>query len=326
MKDEGGKPMKTPIPNESVLLPSAFNLLPSLRLAARRLAAGVPPGAHGSRRVGPSREFSQARPYQPGDDPRHIDWRLFARSDRYYLRESEVETAVPVRLILDATASMRHADTAGPGAGVSRFALARVLAATLATLATAAGDPVSLLAVTDGRVVATGRPGGGRGGEPLERVLRALIALEPAGRWPADARALAVGLGVGNPAAGRGLAVVLSDGHEQASEIRAALAPLRAAGHEVLFLQILGRDEAEFPRHGTVRFEDRETGDAIETDADAARAAFLAGQERERAGWRRWAESSGGQRSAYAAFRTDEPAERPLRTFLRWRMNPSAFR
>lgn len=303
---------------EANSLPALLAATRGLRLAARQLAAGLLPGAQAGRRVGPSREFSQARPYQPGDDPRHIDWRLFARSDRYFLRESELETAVPVRLILDATASMAHADR--------RFDLARVLAAALATLAHASGDPVGLLAVTDGRVVATSNPT--RSAEPLERVLRALAALEPGGRWPADAHALAAALGA-DLRRSRGLAVVLSDGHEQDGEIRAALTPLRAAGHEVLFLQLLGRDETEFPFHGTVRFVDRETGAAVETDADAARAAYLAGQERERADWRRWAGAGGGggghdPRSAYAAFRADEPAERVLRTYLRWR-NRSVF-
>ena len=97
-----------------VLDPRLLAATRGLTLAARRLAAGVLPGLHASRQAGLAREFSQYRAYQPGDDPRHVDWKLFARSDRYYVRESEVETALTVRVLLDATASMRHADTTGP--------------------------------------------------------------------------------------------------------------------------------------------------------------------------------------------------------------------
>ena len=299
-------------------LPTVLAATRGLRLAARQLVAGLLPGAQESRRVGSSHEFSQARPYQPGDDPRRIDWRLFARSDRYFLRESELETAVSVRLVLDATASMRHADVAGPGAGVRKFDLARVLAAALATLAHTAGDPIGLLAVGDGRVVADVAPN--RRGEPLERVLRTLAALEPAGGWPADARALAASLNVGGGHPNRALVVVLTDGHEHpAGEIRAALAPLRARHHETLLFQLVGRDEVEWPFHGPVRGEDWETGAVVETDADAARAAYLAGQEELRAAWQRWA-AEGGDHLTYARFRTDEPAERVLRAYLRRRV------
>ena len=101
----------------TVLDPRLLAATRGLSLAARHLAAGLLPGLHTSRRTGLAREFSQYRPYQPGDDPRHVDWKLFARSDRYFVRESEVETALVVRVVLDATASMRQTDTTGPGVG-----------------------------------------------------------------------------------------------------------------------------------------------------------------------------------------------------------------
>ncbi len=116
----------------------------------------------------------------------------------------------------------------------------------------------------------------------------------------------------------REIVVVISDLHEHAEEIRAALAPLRARRHELLLLHLVGRDEVDFPFHGAVRFEDWETGAAVETDADAARAAWVEGQERRVREWRRaW---EGGGRFDYARFRLDEPLDRALRAYLLQRM------
>ncbi|MEJ7662800.1 MAG: DUF58 domain-containing protein [Hymenobacter sp.] len=89
-------------------------------------------------------EFSQYRPYQPGDDLRRLDWRLAARSDRYYLRESEVDTSLVVNLVLDASASMNHRDDNG----LTKLDYARLLLAALAYLAQKQGDAVGLTILT----------------------------------------------------------------------------------------------------------------------------------------------------------------------------------
>ena len=300
----------------TVLDPHLLAATRGLALAARQLAAGVLPGLHPSRQPGLAREFAQYRAYQPGDEPRHIDWKLYARSDRYFVRESEIETAITVRVILDATASMRQADTAGPGVGVRKFDAARLLAAALAYLAQAQGDLIGLHAVGGTLGVVSVPPGSQR--QPFERVVRTLEQLEPAGRWPLDGRPLAAALTAGTrSSAGQGtreIVVVLTDGHENGAEIREALAPLRARRHELVFWHLLGRDEVDFPFHGPVRFEDLETGASLETDADAAREAFLAGQEAHLREWRRAWEGDG--RFEYARFRLDEPLDRALRFYL----------
>ena len=299
----------------SVLDPHLLAATRGLTLAARQLVAGVLPGLHNSRQPGMAREFAQYRAYQPGDEPRHIDWKLLARSDRYFVRESEIETAVTVRLVLDATASMQHADTTGPGAGLRKFDAARLLAAALAYLTQAQGDLIGLHAVSGAGVVSV-PPGIQR--QPFERVVRTLERIEPAGRWPADPRPLVAALTAGTrTAAGpetREIVVVLTDGHEHGEEIRAALAPLRARRHELLLFHLVGRDEIDFPFHGPVRFEDLETGATLETDADAARAAWVAGQDEHTREWRRaWA---GDGRFDYARFWLDEPLVRALRFYL----------
>ena len=286
-----------------------------LSLAARQLAAGTLTGLHASRRTGLAREFSQYRAYQPGDDPRHVDWKLYARSDRFFVRESDVETAITVRLILDATASMRSADTTGTQTDKRKFDSARLLAAAFAYLAQTQGDQIGLHVVADCKVVSVA-PGQQR--QPFERIIRTLERLEPAGRWPADPRLFHTALLAGSrPAADaqtREIVVVLTDGHEHGEEIRASLAPLRARRYELLLLHLVGRDEIDFPFQGPLRFEDLETGALLETDAETARGAFLAGQEAHLSEWRRAWEGDG--RFRYARFRTDEPLDLALRSYL----------
>ena len=304
----------------AILDPKLLAATRGLTLAARGLVAGLLPGLHASRQPGMAREFAQYRAYQPGDEPRHIDWKLYARSDRYFVRESEIETAITVRLILDATASMQHADAANPS--LNKFDLARVLAAALTLLAAAQGDQVGLHVVGDGGGVVSVLPGQHR--QPTERILRTLENSHAAGPWPADARrelraAFAAGTprGGGGDGAAREIVIVLTDGHEQRDEIRSALAPLRSRGHELLLFQIVGRDEEAFPFHGLVRFEDWETGATFETDADAARAAWVDGYEQRLRAWRRdW---EGGKRFDSLRFLLDEPPGKVLRAYLKQR-------
>ncbi len=293
-----------------ILDPQLLAATHGLTLAARGLVSGILPGLHASRQPGMAREFAQYRAYQPGDEPRHIDWKLYARSDRYFVRESEIETAINIRLILDASASMRHADAADPSR--TKFDLARNLAAALALLAAAQGDQVGLHAVSGEGVVSV-PPGQHR--QPTERILRTLATLQPSGRWPADARrALQAAFAAGTA---REIVVVLTDGHEQDDEIRAALAPLRSRGHELLLFQIVGRDEEDFPFHGPVRFEDWETGATFETDADAARDAWVEGYAQRLRAWRHDWEGVG--RFESLRFILDEPPGKVLRAYLKQR-------
>ena len=299
-----------------VLDPRVLTATRGLRLAARQIVAGVLPGIQASRQPGLSQEFSQYRAYMPGDEPQQIDWKLFARSDRYYIRESEIETAVTLRVILDATASMRHEDATGPGAGVRKFDVARVLAAAFAYLAQSQGDPVGLHAISGGSVTSV-QPGQRR--QPFERIVHALENLEPAGQWPENSRELSAAIAsrngsVPSPASTtRELSVVLTDGFEHSAEIRDALAALRSRQHEILFLHLLGRDEIEFPFSGPVRFEDWETGNVFETDASSARTAWLENLQRSLDEWRTGWDA---KRFDYVQIRTDEPLDRALRTYL----------
>jgi uncharacterized protein (DUF58 family) len=290
-----------------------------LTLTARRLVAGALAGLHASLHPGRSHEFSQYRAYQPGDEPRQIDWKLFARSDRYFLRESDVDAHVAVALILDATGSMEHR---GRSADEPRkLDGARAMAAAFALIAQNQGDPFELHTVNEGEVGSLSTAGCR---EPFRRVIHRLASLEPRGRWPADPSHLSRALqqarnsrGSTGPTATRQLTVLLTDGHEHDDEIRAALASLRTRRHEVLFLHFIARDEREFPYQGPVLLEEWETGRTLEIDASAVHHHRVDAEQSSRRAWSRaWGDSN----FDYLPVFMDQPLERCLRTVLRRRM------
>lgn len=249
---------------------------------ARRLRFRVRPGAvaalvgayHGAR-PGTGLTFAELKPYEPGDDVRHLDWNVTARQDRPYVRRYVEERALTLRLIVDVSASMRF----GPD-GRSKADRAAQAAALLAAAAVQNGDRVALVLVSD-RVEAELPPGGGE--RHLARVLRALVAAPTASRRTQ--------LSAGLPRAGRrqrrGLIVALSDflAPEPTAPWR------RAAGwHEVLALRLVEPREEELPPAALLAVEDAETGARRIVDAGSrhVRAAYARAARARRVAFRSW--------------------------------------
>lgn len=287
-----------------MLTPEHLHALHNLPLAAKRAAEGLLHGAHLSRRKGAGMEFSQYRPYQPGDDLRRLDWRLAARSDRYYLRESEVETSLTVHLVLDATASMNHRDDNG----LSKLEYGRLLAAALAYVATQQGDAVALTVL---------HPGGLRHLPPradarqLPRLYHALETADATGQFP-DTATLAPLTARRQPA----LTVCVTDWYEENGEVERLLTRLRAAAGEVLVLHLMARNELEFTFRGAVTFEDLETGWQLQLDAGQQRRAWQQQLQPWLQATARRARTLGLD---YQLLNTTEPLTAALREFLRRR-------
>ncbi len=276
-------------------------LLRDLELAARQIVEGSMLGRHRSRRAGAGLEFSQYRSYQPGDDLRRVDWKLYARSDRHFVREAESETSVVVRLVLDATGSMAHEED-----GVAKFDYARFLAAALALLAHRQGDALGLSILRAGRVEVI-RPR--RDGPQLHRVLHALERATPAGRWPTWERVeRAVAL---DPLPG--ITLVIGDLREREREVEAAVRHLTGARHEVTLFEIVGRQEREFGYRGVVTVEDLETFERLDLDAGLVREAAVTSLAAERSRLRGRLEHRG---AAVVTCPLDQPFEGPLRAYL----------
>ena len=286
---------------------AALLALGNLALVARLLADGAQAGLHPSRRRGAGLEFSQYRPYQPGDDLRRLDWRLAARSDRYYLRESDVDTRLTVRLVLDASASMNHADAAG----VTKLAYARLLLAGLAYLTQHQCDAVGLYVLGAAGLRAV--PPRADAAQ-LPRLYHALSATTAGGALPTDAATAGPLLS----RQGNTLTVVVSDFYdlEPQSALERLLTQLRASGGEVLALQLLAPNELALDYPTAATLEDLETGQRVQLDP-AQRPAY---QQQLQAWLRQTEQAIRAHGLDYHRLLTDEPPAAALRTVLRRRL------
>lgn len=245
--------------------PDVRSRLRGLRLWPQRASGNRGIGLHASRSRGAGLEFAQYRAYEPGDELRQIDWKLYARSDRFFVRESERESPLTVWLLLDATASMQQADQARRD--WMRLHAAKALAACIAELALQQGDAFGLIALNGNGVQLIPA---GNGLRQRDRLHLQLHALQAHGRWPAQERLAPVWERI----AGNDMVVMIGDGFDEAG---IALAErLAKAGRDVIHLQLLTVEERDFPFRDGHRFRDPETGDELLGDGAAIRTDYLA--------------------------------------------------
>ncbi len=239
--------------------------LPDLALQARYMVEGFLSGLHRSPQKGSSVEFAEYRAYQPGDDLRRVDWRLYGRADRLHVKQYEEETQLRVFVVLDTSASM---DFRSPGALLRKIEYARITLAALGLLAQRQRDAVGLALA----------------GEGLKDFLRARSS--PA-HWRAFVARLE-GVIPGGPTSladaleslaelipPRSLVVIASDFYEEADRLSAALQRLRYDHHDLIGLHVLDPVEIDFDLddHGT--FVDAESGGRLKLDAPAVRQGYL---------------------------------------------------
>jgi uncharacterized protein (DUF58 family) len=295
-------PPEAPRSAETPLDPTALARFGRLELVARLVVEGVMSGLHKSPFKGFSAEFAEHRQYGPGDEIRHIDWRAFGKSDRYFVKEYEEETNLKAYLVVDSSASMAYG-----GRTVSKFEHARRLAASLAYLMISQRDAVGLVTSGDtgrGLIPARSAPG------HFAVVCEALERARPAGEAPLGGVLHALAERVRR----RGLVVVLSDGFGPLDELTAALRHLRHRHHELLFLHVLAPEEEEFPFRRPVRFRDLERpGRLLRVDPSALRAAYL---ERFAAFREALRERARAMDADYHRASTAEPVEATLLDYL----------
>ncbi|GAA0715795.1 hypothetical protein GCM10009105_21500 [Dokdonella soli] len=283
--------------------------LRDLHLVARSGAGGDGLGQHASRSRGAGLEFAQYRAYEPGDEPRRIDWKLYARSDRYFVREAERDSPLTVWLILDATASMHQSDVARKD--FSKLDAAKALAACVIELAVRQGDRFGVIALGGDAPLALPASAGAR---QRDRCLLELARLRCAGGWP-DAASLRP---LWERIAANALVLFFSDFFDEAA---VALAErLAAARREVLTVQLLGADERDFPFTGGHRFLDPESKVERRVDASAARKDFLERFAGARAELARRLAVRGIRHTEHVL---DEPLDAPLRRLFGAGLSPS---
>jgi uncharacterized protein (DUF58 family) len=239
--------------------PAALMRIKNLELRARLVVEGFMSGLHRSPYHGFSVEFTEYRQYTPGDDPRYLDWKLFARSDRYYLKRFEDETNLRCYLLVDLSRSMGYGSLA-----YDKAAYAKTAAATIAYFLSLQRDAVGLVTFDAGiqeYLPARYRPG---------HTHRLMVALErsPAGTSTDLAAPLEQ---VARTARKRGLVVLLSDLLAPLDALEKHLGYLRSQGHEVAVLRILDPAEIDFPFQQAAMFYDVESGRELYVDPELVR-------------------------------------------------------
>lgn len=233
----------------SFLDPAVLARIDSLELLAKTVVQGFLTGLHRAPKLGMSMEFAEHRAYLPGDDTRRIDWRLYGRTDRFYIKEFEADTNANVYLLLDISRSM-----AFKSAGISKLDYARYLAACLAYFCNRQRDRVGL--VTFANAIVNVVPPALK---HLDVVLHTIDRVEASGRGALRDPLRAISEQMRR----RSIVVLISDLYEEPRAVLEAATALRGNGNDLIVFHILDPAEREFPFDGAGTFEDLESGERI---------------------------------------------------------------
>ena len=246
--------------------PDAIAKVADLTLRSRRLVEGAINGQHRSPFHGFNIEFAQYRDYTPGDDLRRLDWRVFARADRHYIKQYEEESNVKVTFVVDASASMNYK---GDGADLSKFDYAATLVVALSMLLTRQQDPVGLVLFDE--AASTVLPPDAKPSQ-VNVISGLLQRCTPTRKT--DLGGLLKSLT--NQGKRRGRWVIVSDLLTDLDTVYDGLNRLRFLGHEVLVMQVLDRDEMELPFDGPTIFSDIEGDEEVFAEPWAFRRSYQA--------------------------------------------------
>src|SRR6185437_16329603 len=251
-------------PSRAYSDPEAIAQIADLTLRSRRLAEGGISGQHRSPFHGFNIEFASYREYTPGDDLRRLDWRVFARSDRHYIKQYEEESNARVTFVVDASASMNYR---GAKAALSKFDYGATLVVALAMLLTKQQDPVGLVLFDESET--TMLPPGATQAQ-VNVMADLLERCTPARRTELGGLLQSLSGRVRR----RGLVIVVSDLLTDLDAVYDGLNRLQFQGHEVLMLQVLDRDETELPFDGPTIFCDIEGDEEVFAEPGAFRKAY----------------------------------------------------
>lgn len=301
----------------TLLDPAVLSRIGNLELLARTVVEGFVNGLHRSPHLGSSTDFAEHRSYMPGDDIRGIDWRLYARSDRYYVKQFEADTNANFVVLLDVSPSMRYRGATEGAGSVSKLDYACFLAAALCYFSSTQRDRVGL--ATFDRDIVEYVPPSARHLRlvlhALERTANAAAASAPeAASAPVVASTLDAPLRkLSEALRRRSIVLVISDLYEEPEAVLSALANVRGRGNDLIVFQLLDRTELEFPFADATNFVDSETGERMPVIPDYLRTQY---REVVRAHTATLARRLREQRTDYALFDTSRPLDKALFTYL----------
>lgn len=285
---------------KELLNPSVLHTVSGLELVARIIVEGFMSGSNKSQSVGAGQEFSQYRSYQPGDDLRQLDWKMFARTERYYIKEAEIETNITVKFMLDASKSMAYIED-----GVSKMQYAKVMIAALAYLARKQSDTFGLFAVNDKQIKSV-LPRFEQ--QQFLRFLNELIQVKSEGVWEKGHSIEQL-----FDHHGKEMIIFVTDLYDEARDIQQFISRLKTSRNEVIVFHLLGKTESTFNYQGSFTFEDLETGNRTKVDSHLEQKAY---QQR----MREWLAESRAwmleKQINYNLAYLDQPIELVLQNFL----------
>lgn len=288
----------------SLLRPEVLASLSTLELVARAAVEGFFQGMHRSPRFGFSQEFAEYKAYSEGDDPRFVDWNVFARTDRTYIRRYLGETNTRLMIALDVSASMGYSSGA-----INKLRYAKFLAASLAYMALQQHDPVGLIAF-DAKVRSY-RPASSRTGS-LGAILHSLDNLTPGSQTDLSESFRQMR----EHCQRRGLVAVISDLYCDPEALTRAVQPLAWRGHDIMIFHVLDRAELAPAWQESVLLEDVESGAQLEVSPDYLRTTY---RERVAKHLEHVKKVAAGVGADHALLVTDEPLDRALRRYLMFR-------
>ena len=296
--------------SSNYLHPEAIRRISRLDLRARHIVEGFLSGMHRSPHFGQSVEFAQHREYSPGDDLRHVDWQVWARQDRLYVKQFESDTNMRVNLLVDVSSSMAYGEDAGDSSW-SKFDYAATVAVSLAYLVLKQQDAIGCLTFDEAvreRIPTLSRK------TQMSAIMDSLRTHSAAGKTD-----LASILGrAAEIFPKRGMMIVVSDFFGDVEQTLKGLRLLRQRGHDVLALQILDDDEIDFPFTGATRFVGLESDDRLRCNPKTLRDGYLTAMNTFLDRLRRGCAGSGVD---YRLIRTSEPLDAALASFLSQRQS-----
>lgn len=281
--------------------PEIINTVNGLELIARIIVEGFMSGSNRSQSIGIGQEFSQYRGYEPGDDLRLLDWKMYARSERYFVKLSEIETNITIKFIVDASHSMSYSED-----GISKLQYAKVMIAALGHLARKQSDAIGFYGVNDQNLKVV-QPR--FESQQFMRFVNALVNLKSEGNWGRKTEPFI-------DHTGKEMIVFVTDLYDQENDITSFISRLKTSRNEVIVFHLLGKNERDLSFEGAFTFEDLETRSRVKVDTAVK-------QKEYKYLMNQWIDNTRNalleKNINYTLVSLNEPVENTLRDFLKTR-------
>ena len=283
-----------------LLTPEILNSIRGLELIARIIVEGFMSGGNRSRTIGSGQEFTQYRSYEPGDDVRQLDWKMYARSERYYIKQAEVETNITVKFMIDASHSMAYEENR-----ISKLQHAKIITAALGYMARKQGDAFGLFTVND-KLIQVVQPRFEQ--QQFMRFLNELVSVKCEGKWrkETDIEQLF-------DHHRKEMIVFFTDLYDEDGDLLRFIARLKTSRNEVIVFHLMGDNELTLNFEGSLTFQDLETNGTRQTNTAVQKEAYTARVD----AWIHESRSWMLERNIhYQLMLMNEPFEKSLRDFL----------